>query len=157
MDGFHYDDRMLVPRGLRARKGAPETFDVGGFADLLTRLKANAEDEVAIPVFDRELEIARAGARAIERSVRHIIVEGNYLLHDNRPWRDLARVFDTTIAVASDIDELRRRLEARWAGYGLEVAEIARKVEENDLPNARVVISRSVEPEFWLAGDFERA
>src|SRR5689334_3031573 len=28
MDGYHFDDRILVPRGLLPRKGAPETFDV---------------------------------------------------------------------------------------------------------------------------------
>ncbi len=89
--------------------------------------------------------------------MRHIIVEGNYLLLDYCRWRDLAGLFDATIAVASDIDELRRRLEARWARYGIAEAEVVRKVEENDLPNARLVISRSVEPEFRLAGDFERA
>src|SRR5690606_11329337 len=27
MDGFHFDDAILDRRGLRARKGAPETFD----------------------------------------------------------------------------------------------------------------------------------
>ena len=27
MDGFHYDDAVLTAKGLRQRKGAPETFD----------------------------------------------------------------------------------------------------------------------------------
>ena len=27
MDGFHFDDSVLEKRGLRPRKGAPETFD----------------------------------------------------------------------------------------------------------------------------------
>ncbi|MEX1336333.1 MAG: nucleoside/nucleotide kinase family protein, partial [Candidatus Limnocylindrales bacterium] len=31
MDGYHFDDEMLVPRGWRPRKGAPHTFDVGGY------------------------------------------------------------------------------------------------------------------------------
>jgi len=26
MDGYHYDDRALIERGLRARKGGPDTF-----------------------------------------------------------------------------------------------------------------------------------
>ena len=30
MDGYHYVDLYLVPAGLRPRKGAPHTFDVGG-------------------------------------------------------------------------------------------------------------------------------
>ncbi|MEO8014814.1 MAG: nucleoside/nucleotide kinase family protein, partial [Polaromonas sp.] len=63
MDGFHYDDAVLDTLGLRARKGAPETFDVAGFAHLLHRLRAEAS--VAIPVFDRSLEISRAGAEIV--------------------------------------------------------------------------------------------
>jgi pantothenate kinase len=31
MDGFHYDDAVLAGLGLSGRKGAPETFDFGGF------------------------------------------------------------------------------------------------------------------------------
>src|SRR5262245_45437082 len=70
MDGYHYDDRVLIERGLRARKGAPDTFDVLGLAHMLDRLRRNEEDEIAVPVFDRDLEISRAGARMIPHSVR---------------------------------------------------------------------------------------
>ena len=54
MDGFHYDDLHLVPAGLRPRKGAPQTFDVGGFYHILRRLRERQEDFVAVPVFDRD-------------------------------------------------------------------------------------------------------
>ena len=47
MDGYHFDDDVLVARGLRARKGAPETFDVGGLLHMLGRLQRNEEDEIA--------------------------------------------------------------------------------------------------------------
>ncbi|MFN3616327.1 MAG: nucleoside/nucleotide kinase family protein, partial [Rubrimonas sp.] len=70
MDGFHYDDSLLNARGWRPRKGAPHTFDVGGLAATLARLRAGDEDAVAVPVFDRAIEIARAGARLIDRENR---------------------------------------------------------------------------------------
>ena len=97
MDGYHYDDLVLVPRGLRSRKGAPDTFDISGFAHMLARLRENAEREIAVPVFDRSIEIARAGARMIPQTVRHLIVEGNYILLDNGDWRLLHRHYDTTV------------------------------------------------------------
>lgn len=78
MDGYHYDDRVLIERGLRARKGAPETFDVVGLVHMLDRLRRDEEDEIAVPVFDRDLEVSRAGARLIPHAVRALIVEGNY-------------------------------------------------------------------------------
>jgi pantothenate kinase len=152
MDGYHFDDRVLVPRGLRPRKGAPDTFDVAGFYHMLQRLKRNDEAEIAVPVFDRDLEIARAGARLIPRSVRHLIVEGNYLLLDRPGWSRLSTLFDTTIMIAVPEEILRQRLVARWQGYGIPPDEITAKVEANDLPNGRLVVSDSVQAEFISTG-----
>jgi pantothenate kinase len=152
MDGYHFDDRVLVPRGLRPRKGAPETFDVAGFHHMLGRLKRNEEPEIAVPVFDRDLEIARAGARLIPRTVRHLIVEGNYLLLDRPGWSSLAGLFDTTVLITVPEATLRQRLEDRWRGYQLAPEEIAAKVEANDLPNGRLVASASIAAEFVIPG-----
>ena len=143
MDGFHYDDLYLVPAGLRPRKGAPETFDVGGLRHTLGRLRANEEDAVAVPVFDRDIEIARAGARMIPASVRVIVCEGNYLLLDRKPWNSLRPLFDVTVMIDVPEEERRRRLRRRWAGYGLTEDEIAWKLDGNDLPNGRVVMTES--------------
>jgi pantothenate kinase len=148
MDGYHFDDRVLVPRGLRAKKGAPETFDVDGLYHMLVRLRQNREDEVAVPVFDRDLEIARAGALLIPRFVRHVIVEGNYLLLDRPRWTRIANLFATTIMIAVPEPILRERLTERWRSYGLSASEIEAKVEQNDLPNGRLVIDQSIDAEF---------
>jgi pantothenate kinase len=150
MDGYHYDDRVLIDRGLRARKGAPETFDVLGLLHMLDRLRRNEEDEVAIPVFDRDLEISRAGARLIPRAARILIVEGNYLLLTRRPWSLLRAMFDITVAIDVPEDVLRHRLIERWRGYRLTAPEIEAKVEGNDLPNGRYVMANSAPTDFVL-------
>jgi len=150
MDGYHYDDSILVERGLRARKGAPETFDVLGLLHLLDRLKHNQEDEIAVPVFDRDLEISRAGARLISRSVRALVVEGNYLLLDQHPWSGLHAMFDITVAIDPPEDILRQRLVERWRSYGFSPTEIEAKVERNDLPNGRYIMSKSKPADFVL-------
>jgi pantothenate kinase len=72
-------------RGPAAAQGRARTFDVGGLRHMIGRLRANEEAAVAVPVFDRDIEIARAGARLIPSSVRVIVCEGNYLLLDRRP------------------------------------------------------------------------
>ncbi len=148
MDGYHYDDMVLVPRGWRPRKGAPHTFDVAGFAHMLKRLREDREAEVAVPVFDRDLEIARAGARMIPSSIRHLVAEGNYLLLADPPWSTLHGLFDTTVMITVPEDELKARLLARWQGYKLSPEEIAWKLDGNDLPNGRLVMTASIEPEF---------
>jgi pantothenate kinase len=144
MDGYHYDDLHLVPAGLRPRKGAPMTFDVGGLFHTLKRLRDRDEAEVAVPVFDRKIEIARAGARLIPRDVPVIVVEGNWLLLNQAPWDRLRPVFDMTVMVDVPEHVLRARLRGRWERLGLTEDEITEKLEENDLPNGRWVRDGSV-------------
>lgn len=143
MDGFHYDDAVLDRMGRRPWKGAPDTFDVDGLHTLLLRLRDPAQGAIAVPVFDRDLEISRGSARLIPPEAQIILVEGNYLLLDCPPWDRLAPLFDLTVMIEVPRDELRRRLTARWRGYDLPAAEIARRVEENDLPNGDLVMRGS--------------
>lgn len=150
MDGFHYDDLHLVPAGLRPRKGAPHTFDVGGLFHTLKRLRARDEAEVFVPVFDRKIEIARAGARVIPASVGVIVVEGNWLLLDRAPWDLLRPMFDLSVMVEVSEHALRARLRGRWERLGLSEAEIVAKLEENDLPNGRLVRDGSTAPDWRL-------
>jgi len=143
MDGFHFDDAVLRARGTLDRKGAPHTFDVGGLAAMLARLRANTEEEIAVPVFDRDLEIARAGARLIPASTPLLLIEGNYLLLDRQPWFQLKPCFDLTIRLEVPRAELERRLLDRWLGLGLAPEVAMAKALGNDLPNADLVASSS--------------
>jgi pantothenate kinase len=141
MDGFHYDDAVLLARGARDRKGAPDTFDVQGFLHLLRRLRD--EDEVAIPLFDRDLEISRAGADIVMPHDRLLVVEGNYLLFNEPPWDAAASLFDLTVWIDVPEAELDRRLLARWAHFG-KTPEAARAwIDGNDMPNIRRVTQGS--------------
>ena len=142
MDGFHFDDRVLAARGRLNRKGAPDTFDVGGLRHLLVRLKSG-EDQIAIPLFDRKLEISRAGADLVSLDDRILVVEGNYLLLDEAPWSDLAASFDLTLALEVPEEELLQRLRQRWSGFGKSPAEAEAWIAGNDLPNIRRVLASS--------------
>lgn len=141
MDGFHYDNAVLEKLGLRARKGAPETFDAPGFIHLMQRLRAG--EDAAIPVFDRDMDLARAGADLVTGADKYLIVEGNYLLLDAAPWRDLAPLFDLTVFIDVPDAELDRRLLDRWHHYGKTPAEARHWIDSNDLPNIRRVTGGS--------------
>jgi pantothenate kinase len=143
MDGFHYDDAVLHDMGRRPWKGAPDTFDVGGFVSVLKRLRDPNETRVAVPVFDRDLEVSRGSARIIPDDVKLILVEGNYILLNRAPWNALEKSFDLTVMIDVPEDELRRRLRARWEHFGLSEDDIAHKLDGNDLPNGRAVIYES--------------
>lgn len=144
MDGFHFDDALLHAMGRHAFKGAPDTFDVGGLHSLLQRIADNEEPQIAVPVFDRALELSRGSARLIPSSTQIIIIEGNWLLLNDDPWPQLRPLFDLTVMVDVPETELRTRLTNRWKHYGLNTEEIAQKLDGNDLPNGRRVLRDSV-------------
>jgi pantothenate kinase len=147
MDGYHYDDALLKARGIHSLKGAPHTFDVLGFSHTLKRLAARDEDEVVTPVFDRSIEIARAGANPISKDVEYIIVEGNYVLVDQKPWSELKPYFDLSVFVSVPVPILEQRLRQRWIDHGLDEAGIMRKLEEVDLPNGEFIRANSSQPD----------
>jgi pantothenate kinase len=142
MDGFHMDNDVLVQRSLLARKGAPQTFDLRGFIDILKAVKA-AEEEVLVPVFDRDRELAIAAARVVSPCHRFIVIEGNYLLLQQYRWAELRSLFDYAVMLSPPLEDLERRLIARWRHYGLSDEALTAKVYENDMPNVRLVLSQS--------------
>lgn len=142
MDGYHYDNAVLEQRGLLWRKGAPETFDAGGLLADLGRIKA-AGGEVAVPVFDRVADLARAGARIIQLRHRIVMVEGNYLLLDEDIWRQIGELFDLTLFLDVDDAELERRLVRRWLDHGFDEESARHRALSNDMPNAQLVKARS--------------
>ena len=148
MDGYHLDDALLEKRGIRDSKGAPHTFDIAGFIHILQRISLGDEIDIAVPVFDRSLELSRAAGRLIPRTARHILVEGNYLLLDQPEWRDLAGFFTTTVMITAPRSLLERRLMQRW--QNLSPTQAREKCESNDLPNADLVMNSSMSTEFNL-------
>ncbi len=142
MDGFHLDNRVLIEKGLLDRKGAPNTFDADGFVQLIVRI-AQCDHRVYYPVFDRQRDIAIAGAAYLDTDCKIIIVEGNYLLLDDDPWRHLSKHWNTTVFVKPDMALIEQRLLDRWLHHGLDHAAAKTRAHSNDIPNAMTVIDAS--------------
>jgi pantothenate kinase len=139
MDGFHLADVELVRRGLRERKGMPETFDGWGYAALLARLHEEWEHDVLAPAFERDLEQPLAGAIAVPPEVRFVVTEGNYLLLDEPPWRAVRARLDAVWHVTTDDAVRLPRLVARHVAFGKDPERARAWVESVDEPNARAV------------------
>src|SRR5918995_43612 len=56
MDGFHLGNAIIDGTPLKQRKGAIDTFDVGGYLSLLQRLVRRGGPVVCAPEFRRDLE-----------------------------------------------------------------------------------------------------
>ena len=94
MDGFHLGNAVIDGTPLRQRKGAPDTFDVGGYFSLLQRLARRDEDVVYAPDFRRSIDEPVAASIAVPASVPLIITEGNYLLAENPAWQRVRSQLD---------------------------------------------------------------
>lgn len=151
MDGFHLDNRLLDERGLRARKGAPQTFDAAGFLRLVDALHAGGE--VIFPLFDRARDIAIAGAGAVPPGCDTVLLEGNYLLYDAPVWRELSGRWDLSVFIDTPADTLRERLTRRWLDHGLPPDAARDRAEGNDMVNVRAVLDNRLRPDILYRPD----
>jgi pantothenate kinase len=138
MDGFHLAGRELERLGRADRKGAPDTFDVDGYVNLLARVRC-ATSTVYAPEFRRDLEEPIAGAIAIEAHHTTVITEGNYLLLEGGGWERVRPLLDECWYVECDEFARVTRLIERHVAHGRSPDAARRWVEHTDEPNARLI------------------
>ena len=139
MDGFHMSNEELLELGRRDRKGAPDTFDVRNFTQTLAAIKVSDGADIKFPVFKREIEASIPDAGLIPAQAKLVIVEGNYLLHDQSGWEQVGSFLDEAWYLHVD-DELRmQRLIARHIAFGKSPEDAKDWSEGTDEANARVI------------------
>jgi pantothenate kinase len=141
MDGFHLADVALRRLGRLQAKGAPDTFDAGGYVALLRRLRADAEDVIYAPAFERDLEQPLAGAIAVPRQARLILTEGNYLLVDDERWDPVRRELAEVWFCDPDPEVRMAQLVARHVQFGKDPEHARAWVQAVDEGNADLVES----------------
>ncbi len=134
MDGFHLADAQLRRTGRRDRKGAPDTFDRAGYADLLGRLRREP-GTVYAPAFDRSIEDSIAAAVPVPPDVPLVVTEGNYLLL----WPEVRPLLDEVWYVDPPAGARRAALIARHVAYGKAPEEAERWVATSDERNAELI------------------
>ena len=120
MDGFHLADAALERLGRLTRKGAPDTFDAGGYVALLQRLRTQRPGDAPVwaPMFERELEQPLAGAIEVGAEVPLVITEGNYLLLEDGPFAQVRTMLDACWFVEVPERLRHERLIARHERFG---------------------------------------
>jgi pantothenate kinase len=142
MDGFHLADEVLDRRGSHSRKGAIDTFDGAGYANLLRRLRDQCPDEVVFaPRFDRGLEAAIAGAIEIGPTTPLVITEGNYLLQPDGAWPAARACLDEVWFLDLDERTRHRRLIDRHVDFGRTPEQARAHALGSDETNARRIIA----------------
>ena len=139
MDGYHLSNAVLQELGRADRKGAPDTFDVAGFASLLQRIRTEKSVDIYYPVFDRSIEESIAAQGVVTQETRVVIVEGNYLLHDTGGWEAIADLLDEIWFIDVDDEKRLERLIARHIAYGKSPADAESWSLGSDEVNARTI------------------
>jgi pantothenate kinase len=140
MDGLHLADVELNRLGRRMRKGAPDTFDSHGYLALLRRLRSPGPGEIVYaPAFERTIEQPIAGSIPVDPSVPLVVTEGNYLLLDDPPWREVRTLLDETWFVEIDDETRLGRLIRRHIEFGKTPEQAAEWVERLDERNTRLI------------------
>lgn len=138
MDGFHHYNDWLDQHGLRAYKGAPETFDVEKLAQNLRQVRAGTS---RWPQYDRQKHDPVEEAITVTAPI--VIVEGNWLLRDDERWRMLAELCDFSLFIRAPADALRARLVNRKLAGGLSLADAEAFYARTDGPNVERVLTES--------------
>ena len=139
MDGYHLSNLALHELGRADRKGAPDTFDALGFTEILKRVKHEVDKNIYFPVFDRAIEESIAAQGVIVPSVKLVITEGNYLLHNGDNWSGVKNLLDESWFIEVD-DSLRiERLVNRHHKFGKSKVDALSWATGSDENNAKIV------------------
>lgn len=139
MDGFHLGNAIIEGTPLRQRKGAIDTFDAGGYLSLLRRLSLRDEAVVYAPEFRRTLDEPVAASIAVPADVQLVITEGNYLLADQEPWKDVRAQLDEVWFLETPPALRLQRLVERHVSFGMEREAAVAWATGPDEANARLI------------------
>jgi pantothenate kinase len=139
MDGFHFSNAVLRTLGRESRKGAPDTFDVGGYVALLDRIRVSAAEVIYGPSFDREIDEPIANDVMVAPTVQVVITEGNYLLTPGHGWGRVRPLLDQVWYVDVDPGLRRSRLTARHSAFGKDPRSAEEWANGPDEANAQIV------------------
>lgn len=139
MDGFHLGNAIIDGTPLRQRKGAMDTFDVGGYLSLLRRLVRRDESVVYAPEFRRTLDEPVAASIAVPASVPLVITEGNYLLAETPQWKEVRAQLDEVWFMDTPPALRLGRLVDRHVEFGMERTAAQAWATGPDETNARSI------------------
>jgi putative kinase len=150
LDGWHFPNAYLdshtIQRGeetipLRRIKGAPETYDQCKILAFLSA--ARGAERLAYPIYSRELHDPIPEAGVIEPWQQIVVLEGNYWLLDEPPWKQYLPLFDLRIFLKAEPGSLLAGLRERHLRGRKSPGFIAEHMRLVDLPNIERVLNGS--------------
>ena len=153
MDGYHLSNKVLKDLKRSDRKGAPDTFDVAGFVSLVKRIRSEQSQNIYYPIFDRAIEESIAAQGVVTSATKVVIIEGNYLLHDEGGWEVINDLLDESWMVDVDDDKRISRLISRHIAYGKDPEAAKAWAKGTDEVNAKLIERGRTRADFVVAID----
>lgn len=150
MDGLHYPrailDKMDDPESAHRFRGAPFTFDADAVVSLAQEL--SQPKEVTCPSFDHSAKDPVQDGVRVSSDVSIVLFEGNYLLLNKEPWKDISKFASDSWFLDVDPAIARDRLAKRHLASGIvsNLDEAYARADFNDIPNGYHIIAESSEP-----------
>lgn len=103
---------------------------------------------IRAPAFDHATKDPIKDAITIPLSASVLIIEGNWLLYDEEPWREISGLVDDTWFVDVEPELVRWSLARRHVQSGIEEIweEAVSRAESSDLLNGEIIRRRLVKP-----------
>lgn len=148
LDGFHYPQAYLDSHFIEVDhqmvlmskvKGSPETFDSERFHQRLCQLK---HEDCTWPIYDRTLHDCVDHQIHVTKPI--VVIEGNWLLLDEKPWNEYVKYADYTVMIHADRAILKQRLIERKVLGGLSLAAATSFYESSDCLNCERVMQHSL-------------
>ncbi len=154
LDGFHYPAEYLNSHStirdgktvlLKSIKGSPETYDTEHFGRILKHIdscrRTGEEVRMRWPGYDRNLHDVVPDQYPITGEI--LLIEGNYLLLRDEPWRELSELADIRMFVRAEEETLRQRLINRKIRGGMDPKAAENWYHQTDERNIRKIIEDS--------------
>lgn len=139
MDGFHHYQSYILEHEvevdgkrvpMKSVKGCPESFDYERFNKLIHQVK---ESDCKWPLYNRKLHDVEDDKIEVKSNI--VLIEGNYLLLDEKPWSDLRSLCDYAVFVNCEDKDVSARLIQRKMMGGLPPHEAVSFYQQSDRRN----------------------
>lgn len=157
MDGFHHYQSYILTHDvkvdgkkvpMKSVKGCPESFDYERLKSLLTQVK---KEDIRWPYYNRVKHDVEDDMIKVHAPI--IVLEGNYLLLDEAPWKELQAMCDDSIFITTSSDAVKTRLINRKMKGGALPHEAVAFYENSDGKNVERVLKHHLAADTTLVFD----
>ena len=156
LDGFHYHSDYInshdavvfgetVP--MKQVKGCPETYDTAKVRKKLEKIKT---EDILWPIYDRNLHDVVEDQIKVTKDI--ILIEGNWLLLKQEPWRSMQQYADYKILILAEEEMLKERLVSRKEKGGSSREEAEAWYQNSDSKNVTRVLRDSLQGDLLNVG-----